>query len=93
MKTGRCTESVPKTTACGLFRFTDKSCLPGIHIATIPNDIIHYFRLGLQSEKEEKNPTLKLAGVWSDTPEEEVFSLQDEITERRRQAFLERPAR
>jgi len=56
-------------------------------------DIIHYFRLGLQSEKREENPTLRLAGIWSDMPEDQFRSLQDEIAERRRHAFSERPAR
>ncbi len=56
-------------------------------------DLIHYFRLGLQSEKKKGNPTLSLAGTWSDMPDEQFRFLQDEIPERRRQAFSERPTR
>lgn len=53
-------------------------------------DIIHYFRLGLQAQQERKNPTMSLAGAWSDMSEEAFTSMLEDIGERRKRAFSRR---
>jgi hypothetical protein len=56
-------------------------------------DIIHYFRLGLEQEQKQGNPTMELAGSWADMPEELFQSLIGEIASRRKQAFSKRRIR
>lgn len=52
-------------------------------------DFIHYYRLGLKSEMSG-NPTLELAGAWSDMSEEEFQDFLEETETRRREGFLGR---
>jgi hypothetical protein len=49
-------------------------------------DIIHYFRIGLEQETCE-NPTMKLAGAWTDMRDDLFESLMNEIEARRSRAF------
>mgnify|MGYP000849747013 CR=1 FL=1 len=55
-------------------------------------DLIHYFRLGLQREPME-NPTLHLAGAWSDLPDADFEGFVEDVRNRRNRAFAERPSR
>ncbi len=54
-------------------------------------DLIHYFRLGLQSE-QRTNPSLELAGAWRDMPDDVFRSFLEETTMRRREGFSKRRA-
>ena len=52
-------------------------------------DLIHYFRIGLEHDQPE-NPTMKLAGVWADMPDDLFQSFVVDISHRRSQAFSRR---
>ncbi len=53
-------------------------------------DIIHYFRLGLETKEKMENPTMELAGSWSDMPDRVFDLMLEDITERRKKAFTGR---
>ena len=53
-------------------------------------DIIHFFRVGLEKSKADTNKILEFAGCWKDMPDEKFNSFTKGITERRKQAFLNR---
>jgi hypothetical protein len=49
-------------------------------------DFVHYFRLGLESEADG-NPTMQLAGAWSDMGDTDFDAMLAEMSERRSAAF------
>ena len=66
-------------------------------IAKIPDDkvadiyrLIHYFRLGIQSQKGNPEKILKLSGSWKDMSENDFNDFLNEVKDRRKTAFLSR---
>ncbi len=53
-------------------------------------NLIHFFRLGLQSESFKPVDINKFAGAWSDMPETQFADYEAEWQERRHQAFKHR---
>lgn len=53
-------------------------------------DFIHYFRIGLEKSKGNMDQIMKFAGCWKDIPEEVFNKFLEEISQRRKQAFLRR---
>ncbi len=54
-------------------------------------DFVHYFRLGLETSKNNaKQRTMQFAGCWRDMPDEMFTDFLGEITQRRQQAFSRR---
>lgn len=50
-------------------------------------DIVHYFRVGLQSSRAKSNRATSFAGCWRDMPDDIYSEFVNEITERRKAAF------
>ena len=63
--------------------------IPEVKMAEI-YDFLHYYRLGLQRQTAEVNPTLGLAGAWQDMPPEQFDDLLSEFAQRRSDAFAGR---
>ncbi len=53
-------------------------------------DLLHYFRVGLQTSKGNADRIVKFAGCWGDMPAETFREFTEEILERRKQAFSRR---
>lgn len=53
-------------------------------------DFIHYFKLGIETHKEQPQQIMKFAGCWKDIPEKTFAKFSKEIFTRRRQAFSRR---
>ncbi len=53
-------------------------------------DFIHYFRVGLEQSKENKDIIMKFAGCWGDLPDEVFNEFLEEIGQRRQLAFSRR---
>ncbi|MCL1466603.1 hypothetical protein [Argonema galeatum] len=53
-------------------------------------NLIHYFRLGVESSKVSLNQTMQFAGCWNDMSDEIFANFNEEISTRRQQAFLGR---
>jgi hypothetical protein len=57
-------------------------------------DVIHFFRLGLNSVQAEKPLNIRqFAGAWADMDEHVFAEWETEWRERRRQAFSQRTSR
>ncbi len=56
-------------------------------------DLIHHFRLGLQSTDKNKTTLMDFSGCWNDMPEEVYQDFMHDITERRHTAFSGRENR
>ena len=56
-------------------------------------DFIHFFRLGLETVKDDTEEIMGFAGCWQDMTHEEFRDFSEEIAERRRQAFSGRADR
>ncbi|RLC49028.1 MAG: hypothetical protein DRZ79_06510 [Candidatus Cloacimonadota bacterium] len=52
-------------------------------------ELIHFFRLGLQKNKEKKS-IMNFAGIWKKMSEKDFAALSSEIGNRRKNAFSER---
>ena len=50
-------------------------------------DIIHFFRLSLETDRQDKKDVMRFAGCWEDMTEKDFNDLSNDITERRRKAF------
>jgi hypothetical protein len=51
-------------------------------------DIIHFFRLSLEIDRQDKKKdVMRFAGCWEDMTEKDFNDLSNDITERRRKAF------
>ncbi|MBC8181086.1 hypothetical protein H8E88_08180 [candidate division KSB1 bacterium] len=66
-------------------------------IAKIPDekvseifDFLHYFRLGLGVKSSNPQNILKLAGSWKDMSEDDYNDFLDDLTTRRKNAFISR---
>ena len=53
-------------------------------------DFIHYFRMGLEQYKDNKDIVMKYAGCWLDLPNEVFNEFLEEIGQRRQLAFSRR---
>lgn len=53
-------------------------------------DFLHYFRVGLGSPETSASSVLPFAGAWSDMDESTFKEFEEEIQNRRRQAFASR---
>jgi hypothetical protein len=53
-------------------------------------DFIHFYRLGLETVREDTADIMRFAGCWEDMPEEEFQDFLEEIEERRQQTFSRR---
>jgi hypothetical protein len=56
-------------------------------------DVIHFFRVGVETATATPKDIMQFAGCWQDMPEEEFEDFLDEITDRRQQAFTGRTQR
>ncbi|OQY57671.1 MAG: hypothetical protein B6245_15840 [Desulfobacteraceae bacterium 4572_88] len=56
-------------------------------------DFIYFFRLGLETVRDEREEIMRFAGCWQDMTDDEFEEFSHEITKRRRQAFLRRASR
>ena len=56
-------------------------------------DFIHFFRLGLETVKDDTKNIMRFAGCWQDMTDEEFKDFSHEIAVRRRQAFSGRADR
>ncbi len=56
-------------------------------------DLIHFFRIGLEKSKTNKNQILAFAGCWQDMSAEEFGDFTNELKQRRKLAFLTRRAK
>lgn len=64
--------------------------IPENKLADVYN-FIHYFRLGLEkSSTEQQKNILAYAGCWEDMPDDMFIDFTNEITQRRRHAFVGR---
>jgi len=66
-------------------------------IDQIPDDrlteifnLLHYYRLGIDAERERPLSAMRFAGSWGDLPDDVFESFAREIAERREQAFSRR---
>ncbi len=53
-------------------------------------DLIHYFRLGLETSKSNTEQIIQFAGCWQDMPDETFAKFSRELAERRQQVFSRR---
>ena len=53
-------------------------------------DFVHFFRIGLDKTKVNKEKILSFAGCWNDMSDEMFDDFMEEIGQRRREAFLGR---
>lgn len=58
--------------------------LPGLY------DVVHFFRLGLESSKAEPQDVMAFAGSWRDMSDSDFEAFLDEVRERRRRSFSRR---
>jgi len=56
-------------------------------------DFIHFFRLGLDTVRDDTEEIMRFAGCWQDMSDEEFKGFSQEVAERRRQAFSGRAGR
>ncbi|MCI5219397.1 MAG: hypothetical protein D3914_09455 [Candidatus Electrothrix sp. LOE2] len=56
-------------------------------------NFIHFFRLGLETVRDDADDIMQFAGCWQDMTDEEFDSFSQEMTARRQQAFSGRAAR
>jgi len=68
-------------------RLVPKDRLPTVY------DFIHFFRLGLETVRDDTKDIMRFAGCWQDMTDEEFEDFSQEIAERRRQAFSGRADR
>ena len=68
-------------------RLVPKDRLPTVY------DFIHFFRLGLETVRDDTEEIMRFAGCWQDMADEEFRDFSEDIAERRRQAFSGRTAR
>lgn len=50
-------------------------------------DLIHFFRLGLETGRQDKEDVMRFAGCWKDITDKEFNDFANDMTERRRKAF------
>ncbi len=60
--------------------------IPEDKVSDIYN-LVHYFVLGLQSQKTNPDKILKLSGSWKDMPEDDFNEFLTEVQARRKTAF------
>ncbi len=68
-------------------RLVPKDRLPEIY------DFIHFFRLGLETVRDDTENIMRFAGCWQDMTHEEFRHFSEDIAKRRRQAFSGRAGR
>lgn len=56
-------------------------------------EILHYFRLGLETTQNQPKSIMQYAGCWQDMPEDTFSELFTDIQVRRQQAFSRRVSR
>ncbi len=56
-------------------------------------DFIHFFRLGLETVRDDTEEIMRFAGCWQDMTNEEFREFSEEIAERRQNAFSGRASR
>ncbi|MDM8517816.1 hypothetical protein QUF76_16595 [Desulfobacterales bacterium HSG16] len=66
--------------------------IPENRLSEIYN-LIHFFRLGLETDRKNTKKTMRFAGCWQDMPDREFREFSEEISQRRRQAFSGRKSR
>lgn len=50
-------------------------------------DVIHFFRLGLETGRQDKEDIMRFAGCWKDMTDKEFHDFSNNMAERRRKAF------
>ena len=55
--------------------------------------LLHFFRLGVETDKSEPQDIMKFAGCWQEMPDNEFESFLEEIQARRQRAFSGRISR
>lgn len=68
-------------------KLVPKDRLPAVY------DFIHFFRLGLETVRDDTEEIMRFAGCWQDMTDEEFRDFSEDIAERRRQAFSGRTDR
>jgi hypothetical protein len=56
-------------------------------------DLIHFFRLGLETVQDDTEEIMRFAGCWQDMTDEEFQKFSQEVVDRRRHAFTGRANR
>lgn len=56
-------------------------------------NFIHFFRLGLETVRDETEDIMRFAGCWQDMTDDEFEDFSQEIADRRKQAFSGRTNR
>ncbi len=56
-------------------------------------EVIHFFRLGVETVNSGSEEIMQFAGCWQDMSDEEFGAFLDEIAERRQRAFSRRRMR
>lgn len=51
---------------------------------------VHYFRIGIETVRDEQSDIMHYAGCWRDMPEETFAEFIQDVKTRRRQAFSRR---
>jgi len=64
-------------------------CLPEDRLGPIL-DLVHFFRVGLESSSSGRSSVMDYAGCWRDMPDEVFQAFHDDIEQRRRSAFATR---
>ncbi len=77
-------ETVTRKRVIGELELIPEHQLPAVY------DVIHNFRLGLQRTKGGTDQILEFAGCWGDMPTELFEEFLEEISQRRKRAFLRR---
>ncbi len=51
---------------------------------------VHYFRIGIETARDEQSDVMRYAGCWQDMPEETFNQFIQDVKTRRQQAFSRR---
>ncbi len=68
-------------------RLVPKDRLPELY------NFIHFFRLGLETARDDTKEVMRFAGCWQDMADKEFSDFSEEIAQRRRQSFSGRAGR
>lgn len=49
--------------------------------------LLHYFRVGIESAREQSKSVMQFAGAWSDMSDDVFADFMDSVATRRREAF------